>query len=171
MTASDPVNAPAEALADLARRYRFNTQTAAVITGALGPGDWALRPAGGGNSPHWILGHVVATRRALRRMLGEQLEPAPWEASFSRGASPGSGEERDYPAPAELLADLEDSDAHLAPALAGLDAAALRREVGRSFPDGSTTVGGAVHFLYFHETYHLGQLGLLRRMAGQPGFV
>jgi hypothetical protein len=143
MTDTDP------ALADLARRYRFNTKTAAVITAALGPDDWALRPPAGGNSPHWILGHVVTTRRALRRMLGEQLEPAPWEAGFSRGATPGAGTtggEAGYPTPADLLADLEASDERLGPALAGLDAPARAREVGRSFPDGSTTVGGAVHF-------------------------
>ena len=169
MTGTDP------ALADPARRYRFNTKTAAVITAALGPDDWALRPPAGGNSPHWILGHVVTTRRALRRMLGEELEPAAWEAGFSRGATPGAGpadgEEAAYPAPADLLADLEASDERLGPALAGLDPPALARELGHGLPDGSTTVGGAVPFLYFHEVYHLGQLGLLRRMAGQPEFV
>jgi hypothetical protein len=39
----------------------------------------------------------------------------------------------------------------------------------REFPDGSRTVGGGVHFLHFHESYHLGQIGLLRRVTGKPG--
>jgi uncharacterized damage-inducible protein DinB len=38
-------------------------------------------------------------------------------------------------------------------------------------PDGSDTVAGVLHFLYFHETYHLGQLGLLRRMNGLDPFA
>ena len=41
----------------------------------------------------------------------------------------------------------------------------------RDFPDGSKTLGDALHFMYFHETYHLGQIGYIRRMEGLPGFI
>ena len=39
----------------------------------------------------------------------------------------------------------------------------------RKFPDGSATIAGGTHFLYLHETYHLGQLGLIRRQSGKSG--
>jgi hypothetical protein len=41
----------------------------------------------------------------------------------------------------------------------------------RSFPDGSSTLQGGAHFLHFHETYHIGQTALLRRLAGKPGAI
>src|SRR5262249_29431796 len=39
----------------------------------------------------------------------------------------------------------------------------------RPAPDGAGTAGGAAHFLHLHQTYHLGQLGLLRRVGGRKG--
>ena len=50
--------------------------------------------------------------------------------------------------------------------LAAADAA---KPLGRTLPDGSDTVAGGLRFLAWHEAYHLGQLGFLRRMAGRPG--
>ena len=44
-----------------------------------------------------------------------------------------------------------------------------RGRICPSCPDGSATVAGALGFLAWHESYHLGQLGLLRRLAGKPG--
>ena len=164
----EPASAP---LAELAPRYAFNERTARVITESLTPADWARRPPAGGNSAHWVLGHLCASRRGLLRMLGEALADEPWEAPFRRGASPTEDEAAGYPGPERLLEDLEASGRALAERLAHLRGAELEADIGRKLPDGSATRAGAAHFLYFHEVYHLGQLGLLRRLAGQPGFV
>ena len=43
----------------------------------------------------------------------------------------------------------------------------LAKPLGRALPDGSDTLGGAIRFLVWHEAYHLGQLGMLRRLAGK----
>jgi len=40
---------------------------------------------------------------------------------------------------------------------------------GREFPNGARTVAGAAHFLSFHESYHIGQIGMLARALGGPG--
>jgi uncharacterized damage-inducible protein DinB len=45
----------------------------------------------------------------------------------------------------------------------------LAKPLGRTLPDGSDTIAGALRFLAWHEAYHLGQLGLFRRLAGKPG--
>jgi hypothetical protein len=47
----------------------------------------------------------------------------------------------------------------------------LDRPLGRTLPDGGETVGACIRFLAFHEAYHLGQLGLFRRLAGKPGIA
>ena len=48
---------------------------------------------------------------------------------------------------------------------------AAAEPAAQPMPDGSDTVAGVLHFLHFHETYHLGQLGLLRRMNGLDPFA
>ncbi len=40
-----------------------------------------------------------------------------------------------------------------------------------SFPGGDPSVLGALAFLSLHESYHLGQLGYLRRLLGREGVV
>ena len=34
---------------------------------------------------------------------------------------------------------------------------------------GGTTVADGVQFMHFHESYHIGQLGMLRRICGKAG--
>jgi len=47
-----------------------------------------------------------------------------------------------------------------------------RKELDLKHEEGATRPRGAqLHFLHFHEAYHAGQLGLLRRMAGKDGAI
>jgi len=153
-------------LSDLARQFRFNLGLLQRFAGDLSPEEWS-RPASeqGGNSPHWVLGHLARARRGILRRLGEELEPEAWEDAFARGA--GTGQGAGWAPVEELLADFARSDERLAERLVDLDAhdAAERWDAG--FPDGSETVEQGVRFVHFHEVYHLGQLGLLRRLLGK----
>jgi uncharacterized damage-inducible protein DinB len=157
---------------DLARRLRFNEKLLAVETAGFTPEDWHLRPsAQGGNDAHWILGHVTQGRRMLARILGAAIETAPWEHGFGMNAKP-DGTHAGYPDPAELARDFSASGERLEALLGDLTSErADSTWRGRPMPDGSQTLGDVLHFLYFHETYHLGQIGLLRRLAGKPGFA
>lgn len=65
----------------------------------------------------------------------------------------------------ELLTWLDRSQERIAAALSKMDAAALAREYGSG--DRKTTVGQRAFFLYFHETYHVGQTELFRQLAGK----
>jgi uncharacterized damage-inducible protein DinB len=157
--------------ADLARRLRFNEKLLAVATEGFTPADWSHRPSPeGGNTAHWILGHVTQSRRMMARMLGAEIESAPWEHGFGMNSKPE--DTTDYPAPEELARDHAASGARLEELLGALTperAAAPTK--GRPMPDGSRTLGDVLHFLHFHETYHLGQIGLVRRIVGKPGFA
>ena len=156
-------------LADLGRRFLFNQNVLDMAGGGLTPEQWAATPPGGGNNAHWILGHIATTRRSLRRKLGEDLPKEAWEEAFGYGAQPAGTE--GYPSVEALREDFATSGEKLGSQLAELDAAAVAQPWGSTFPDGSDTLGGGVGFLYFHECYHLGQVGLLRRMNGLEGFV
>jgi len=156
-------------LADLGRRFRFNENLLGLVTQHLVEDDWKTRPPGGGNTPHWILGHVTATRRFLLRTIGTDVEELPWEGLFSMRVKPASTDT--YPAPSELLASFKESGERLERSLAGLSAEDAAQPWGGELPDGSKDRAGAAGFLYMHEVYHLGQIGLLNRICGHPGFA
>lgn len=160
------MNAP---LAPLAARYLFNHRMLAVVVADFKPEDWRFAPERGGNSPHWLLGHVVASRRGFLRAIGEPLEKEAWEKSFDRGAKPG--DTTGWPEPEALKKEFESLGVRLARSLRGMDAAEAAKPFPVAMPDGSKDREGALHFGYFHETYHLGQLGYLRRLRGLPGFI
>jgi hypothetical protein len=92
---------------------------------------------------------------------------AAWERAFVRGSKPGPA--ATDPPPAALLEDIVESGRLLAAHLPALTPEEAASPYPRTFADGSSTKGGAAHFLYWHEAYHLGQLGLLRRAAGKSG--
>ena len=128
--------------------------------------DWAVRDAAG-HDPRWIAGHLAATRNRAAALMGWPVAGAPWEAAFGRGTSPA-----DLPADldmASVLAAFHAAGAAMASGWEALTVEAMAVPLGRTLPDGSDTVGGAIRFLAWHEAYHLGQLGLLRRLAGKPG--
>ena len=157
-------------LAPLAKRYFFNSGVIAQLVDGFSAGDWARPPAGeGGNTAHWILGHLAAARRSLVRKLGEDLPEESWESVFDLGSKPESTD--GYPAPPALLEDLNESGKLLTTRLEGMSQEDGAQEWGTSFPDGGTTLADGAHFLHFHESYHVGQLGLLRRMCGHAGMV
>jgi uncharacterized damage-inducible protein DinB len=152
----------------LAPRFRFNEGLLKMATDGFTDETWSLGPDGGGNTAHWILGHVTHARNGLLRMAGAEVAPEPWEEAFGRGATPtGDG----YLPVEELVAKFRAAGEALSSHLAGMSEEDAAAPAPREFPDGSKTIGDAAHFMYFHETYHLGQIGLIRRMGGLPGFV
>ena len=156
-------------LAELANRYRFNEGLLQMATGGFADAMWTHEPEGGGNTAHWILGHVTFARRGALRMAGADLPVEPWEEAFGKGATPGSGE--DYPSIRELTEMFGSAGDRISEHFAAMTDEAAAAPSPREFPDGSNTVGDAMHFMYFHETYHLGQIGYIRRLEGLPGFI
>ncbi len=153
-------------LADLARQFDFDCRLIQRFAADLEADEWAHSTSErGGNSPHWVLGHLVCSRRLLLRRLGEELPEEPWEAPFARGATPAGTE--GYAPIEDLLAELSRGSERLAERLTSLsdEDAAAAWEIG--FPDGSQTLEQGVRFLHFHEAYHVGQVGLMRRFHGR----
>jgi uncharacterized damage-inducible protein DinB len=131
-----------------------------------------FQPPGAGNCVNWILGHIVASRNGALRLLGE--EPVLHDAvaeRYKRG-SPPIGHERDA-APLDLLVNaLNQSQERILGALTRMGQPDLDKPAAApGSPAEDTSVGGQLSFLHFHESYHSGQLGLLRRLAGKGGAI
>jgi len=143
---------------------RFLTRLVADFTEA----DWAVRSAAG-TDPRWLVGHIATYRNRVVGLMGLPTPVAPWEAGFAKGTKP-----EDLPADLDMqpvLASFHAADAAIAGAWEALTAEDLGKPFGRTLPNGSDTVGGALAFFVWHEAYHLGQLGMMRRLAGKPSGV
>lgn len=121
-------------------------------------------PEPGGNCANWVLGHIVATRGAVLSLLGEKHI---WEQDvvdrYKRGSKPITPSTA-KPMP-EIFEALDRSQERLVAGLSRLKNEDLAK------PAGDETVGKQLATLQFHEAYHSGQLGILRRVAGKAGAI
>jgi len=144
--------------------YGYNHHVIGVNSRDLTQEESLVAPHPGGNCANWVLGHIVYTRGAVLALLGEKpaWEAREWER-YKRGSSPiTSREARPFP---EIFQALDRSQERLMAGLARLEGSDL----------GSTgdekSVAGQLAVLQFHEAYHAGQLGVLRRIAGKKGAI
>ena len=90
---------------------------------------------------------------------------------YDRGSPPltDPGEARDL---GEMMAAWDETCRRVDAGLANLTSDALDRPAPFS-PSGNPneTVRSLVSTILFHQSYHAGQLGVLRRVAGKPGAI
>ena len=132
--------------------------------------DSIVRPAGGGNDFNWVLGHVIAVRNSLLPGLGE--EPL-WDPDRTRAYAMASTEETGSRVALEELREaLSASHERIVAGLARVDDATLDGKA--PFSPGNNpneTLRSLLGKIVVHESYHIGQLGALRRAAGKQGAI
>ncbi|HJO26372.1 MAG TPA: DinB family protein [Planctomycetota bacterium] len=157
---------PLQLFADL---YKFNNQLLATVSDGFEETDWLHTAGAGGNTAHWILGHLAAARRYLARRLGLLETAEPWEDAFDIGVTPA--DPKTYPSIEDLTVKFNEAGEILAASLATVSSTTLAKKLDEPLPDGSTDLAGMARFFYMHDTYHLGQIGLLRRQRGHAAFA
>jgi hypothetical protein len=153
-------------LSSSAQAYALGDRFLEGLVGDFTDADWQVADPLGHN-PRWIVGHLALMRIKVAALAGLPAAAPSWEAAFGRGTAC-----TEVPAeldPKVLVQAFHDAHRAVAEHWEAVSAEALAKPLGRTLPDGSDTVGGAIRFLAWHEAYHLGQLGLLRRLAGKPG--
>lgn len=133
-----------------------------------------IQPRPGGNCMNWVLGHLVAVYDKSLELFGEEpAEPEGSLARYQRGSAPltGPGDARDF---GELLGLWDGVARSHEEGLAALTPEDLAKPAPFS-PDGppreGDTVGSLLATVQFHQAYHAGQLGVLRRIAGKEGAI
>jgi hypothetical protein len=124
-----------------------------------------------GSHMNWVMGHIINGRTGMLRLLGEAPVWSDDEAApYRRGADllPADGY-RDF---AEILGLFKGSQDGL---IAALNRATPERwsavaPANLVLREGMTA-GEMVAALVFHEAYHAGQTGVLRRLIGKAGAV
>jgi uncharacterized damage-inducible protein DinB len=123
-----------------------------------------------GNCLNWVLGHMAENRNTLLRFLGEEaILSEAHAARYGYGSEPVCGDGDDILTLEQLLAALEQSQGALAARLETITPEEMAREE-ESFL-GTTTLGQLVFFLFWHESYHVGQPEYLRQLAGKDDKV
>jgi hypothetical protein len=143
----------------------FNTRAMHLNLEGLTHEDCLLQPPSG-NCINWLLGHILRHRNLMLEALAA---PSVWSAEaqrrYDRGSAPIRGEESVVVALEVLRWELDRSGEHLSSALAEVDVEAIQASSGTS------SLGQRLVFLALHEAYHMGQVGLLRRLAGKEGAI
>lgn len=134
--------------------------------------DSLMQPEPAGHSANWVLGHVIEVYERMLVRLGQ--EPVLSEGALERYRQ--GSEPREEPSEAMDLAELlkawDEACRRVDAGLAGLSAEALDKS-DRYFnrdPE-PTTLRRYLDTTLFHQAYHSGQLGLLRRLVGKEGAV
>jgi uncharacterized damage-inducible protein DinB len=157
---------------DLANMYEFSYGVIRRNADGVSQEESLIDPQPAGNSLNWVLGHILAARNTVLSLTGCAPVLDPEDAAYyQRGSDPNAGGKvLDL---GTLRGLLEDSHQQLIPALTALSdetlASPLPEKHRRSPLTG--TIGDALARLCFHEGYHAGQLGLLRRIVGKEGAI
>ncbi len=132
--------------------------------------DSLVQPAPGGNCLNWILGHMVATRNQTLELAGQ---PTIWSEEkaerYRRHSPPIEGPEEAVVPIDEILADFEKSQEAIIAGIEALSEEELAVKVSWFGEEVEKAI--VLASLVFHEAYHLGQTGLVRRLVGKEGAV
>ena len=130
--------------------------------------DLLRRPHDGSNPLIWVAGHAMTSRGSLTKMVGESVENQ-WSAIFARGATVDSNVA--YPEIGEIVALWDTVTRQLMTRLEEIGDDELTKPTPFPIPTGDKTKRGAIIFLNYHETYHIGQMAYLRKWLGYSQLV
>lgn len=149
----------------LIKQYELNLFTVLKNVEGISEEEARQTPTGS-SSMNWILGHLAYARNGVHGYLGlEPAFPAELAAAYANGTAPSTD------APCEvgqLVGFLQASQEALSAHLAKVGDSGLEGHSPEPFVvTGSTSVALNAGALAFHESYHCGQLGVLRRALGK----
>lgn len=151
----------------LASILRLNTELLLNCLEALDEEIATRRVEPGCNSIAFLVAHLTESRHFIANLLGHSL-PSPFSPAFTNARDlEQAGPLPDLPT---LRAHWERIAAHLAVVIERLDTPQLA-QASQPLPGSDGTLLGALAFLVQHESYHLGQIALLRRQHGLPAML
>ncbi len=161
---SDTLPAAAEPIALL-----FKINNSLVTKGLEGLSDdeaWH-QMEGKANPIAWVVGHVTETRGQLLGLLGAPWDPG-WGNRFKRGSE--RVDRAAYPSVSAIGAKFAETHEAMRAAFGSLTPERLASPTPVSFA-GAQTVADLLAFFAFHEAYHIGQVGFIRKNLGHSSLA
>lgn len=134
--------------------------------------DSLVQPRPAGNCMNWVVGHLLSVYDAILPILGQ--EPVLGKESLARYAR-GSAPLRDPTEALEfehLLSSWDTACDRVDAGLTSLTSTVLDASAPMSpSKNPNETVRSLLATVFFHQAYHAGQMGMLRRIAGKGGAI
>lgn len=165
--------APASAQAKtLIMQLSFSHSVFKQNTAAITDEEALQSPPKAGNCMNWIGGHLLGSRNGIMGLLGIDPVLAPDVAEQYKRGSDAIG---DADAPLKWSEIVELWDESQDPVIAAL-AKLTEEDLAKPLPSEANpfdleNVGEMIGVFAFHEAYHVGQLGLLRRIYGKEAAI
>ena len=156
------------AAASLAAAAELNTRLFRNCLLDVTDADAIQRPSNTVNSISFIACHVLDARHFLARFLGLQLTN-PIESVI--GTASGIDDVASLPPLADLRRHWTSVSRDVEACISGLHDDELNLLSPQRFPVDSPTIAAAIEFQLHHESYHIGQLALLRKYFGYPAMT
>lgn len=157
------MNALAHPIIDL---YGLSNGILATGIGDLSDQDAKARSRGGaGPSISWTIGHLCHYKINVLELLGRSREN-PFASTFAQTATDGAN----YPTLDDLAASFAALHGELCTALAS-SADRLEAPMPGSGPHEEKRILDMVLFLAWHEAYHIGAIGAIRREQGRKAIA
>jgi hypothetical protein len=131
-----------------------------------------VRPDPAGNCLNWVVGHLVCIYNNSLPLFGAAnvVDPATL-ARYDRGTPPLTDAAKAMDV-RELMAIWDQIVPRVDAGLAAFTAEALEQPAPFSpGDDPNETVGSLLATILFHQSYHAGQTGVLRRVSGHEGAI
>lgn len=152
-------------LVPLAMLYQLNTDLLLNCLEGLSDREAQTRLEAGGNSITFLAAHLTDTRHFLVARLEHPLSnPLARYLADVRSID----DIAEWPSVDELRTEWLRISAHLQHVLSELTGEELAEPNVHRFPVEDTSRLGMIAFLVQHDSYHLGQVGFLRRQLGRP---
>ncbi len=153
-------------ITDLKRLLMIENELIHQQTKDLTDADTFIQPQPSGNCMHWVLGHLLDTQVTMLETLGGHSPIARDSLQrYTRESEPI----REPEIGLFTLVDLLDGHDQVHQAVKARLSEMGEDDFNVDVPFGQKTAsrGWAVFFLHFHYSYHIGQLELLRQLAGK----
>ena len=147
-------------------------QVVKMNTDGLSQADTLIQPSPAGNCMNWVVGHLVAIYNQVLPIVHQ--EPTSLHESLTRynRGSPPIRDANDAVGITELLTEWDQACVRYDAGLKSMTAEELLQRAPMSPTNNpNETVGSLLSTISWHQSYHSGQTGLLRRLAGKDGAI
>ena len=154
----------------LTTQFGMNFFIAKVNLDGITHDESLIRAVETGNHLNWLVGHIVATRNLLLPALHQQpVWGEETQVLYRRGSS--GAIDANYLPFDDVVRAFRETHERILAGVAALTDEELAAPAPFSPGGGPETLGSLLMKCTIHEGYHLGQTGILRRVAGKEGAI